>query len=83
MWGETVEVWNTFTGQWTAGFAVIETAEPGVRLRRLSDGAALPGVFSAERVRPGRPSTEDVTHLAGDLQVFPRGDDHGGRRRAG
>jgi len=49
--GTKVEVRTTFDRSWARGFEVLETTPEGYRLRRLSDGAALPAVFPDEDVR--------------------------------
>ena len=52
--GDKVEVRNHFDGQWARGFEVIEVAEAGLRVRRLSDGEELPVTFAVEEVRAER-----------------------------
>jgi hypothetical protein len=53
--GQPVEVRNRFTQSWSAGFEISEIVPTptrrGYRIRRLSDGAVLPDVFSDEAVR--------------------------------
>ena len=49
--GEPVEVFNSFTRDWSRGFVVEDAAETGYRLRRVSDGTVLPSVFVASEVR--------------------------------
>jgi hypothetical protein len=55
--GEGVQVRNRFDGHWVRGFEVAEVHERDhemvFRLRRRSDGAVLPSLFSAEDVREG------------------------------
>jgi hypothetical protein len=46
-----VEVRNRYDRRWTQGFHVVEERPSGYRLRRLSDGAVLPGEFPTEDVR--------------------------------
>ena len=48
---ESVEVRSSFEGVWSTGFDVVEEVPAGYRLRRVSDGCALPGVFATEDVR--------------------------------
>jgi hypothetical protein len=55
--GTLVEVHNRYTDGWSEGFAVAEPVANGYRLRRLSDGATLPVVFSPELVRQSRRQT--------------------------
>ncbi|MBI2703943.1 MAG: hypothetical protein HYX32_01435 [Actinobacteria bacterium] len=49
-----VEVRSSFDQRWSTGFEVLEAAEDGYRLRRLSDGAALPATFSRDDIRRER-----------------------------
>ena len=57
--GTPVEVHNRYTDTWSRGFCVEERLESGYRLRRLSDGATLPVVFSLDDVRErARPRAE-------------------------
>ena len=49
--GTKVDVRTTFDRTWARGFEVLEATPEGYRLRRLSDGAALPAVFPDEDVR--------------------------------
>ncbi len=51
-----IEVRSRFDGSWVRGFEVVEetrrgTGELGLRVRRRSDGAILPTVFSPDDVR--------------------------------
>ena len=53
--GTLVEVHNRFDGAWNGGFALEELVAGGgggCRIRRISDGAVLPGVLPLSRVRP-------------------------------
>ena len=52
--GTKVEVRTTFDHTWARGFEVLEATSEGYRLRRLSDGSALPAVFPDEDVRRAR-----------------------------
>jgi hypothetical protein len=52
--GTVVEVRSSFDKRWTHGFEVIRLSEQGYRLRRLSDGEALPGFFPPDDVRKER-----------------------------
>jgi hypothetical protein len=52
--GTKVEVRTTYDRTWARGFEVLETTPEGYRLRRLSDGAALPAVFAGDDVRRAR-----------------------------
>ena len=52
--GTKVEVRTAFDRTWARGFEVLETTPEGYRLRRLSDGAALPAVFAGDDVRRAR-----------------------------
>jgi hypothetical protein len=49
--GTRVDVRSRFIGEWTRGFEVAEVAVDGYRIRRVSDRAILPEVFSPEDVR--------------------------------
>ncbi|MHB8262420.1 MAG: hypothetical protein ACYDGY_01540 [Acidimicrobiales bacterium] len=49
-----VEVRDRYQGTWARGFAVAEQLENGYVVRRISDGAILPGVFTEEEVRPSK-----------------------------
>lgn len=53
--GSHVEVRNRFTGAWSRGFEVVEIADGGYKIRRLSDGSILPTVFPPEDVRHRAP----------------------------
>jgi hypothetical protein len=58
-----VEVQNTLTGGWSAGFQVVETEHTAtgkemLRLRRESDGFVLPAPISVDRVRTAKPSVQ-------------------------
>jgi hypothetical protein len=50
--GARVEVATRFTGSWTGGFEVIGLDPNCCRVRRLSDGAVIPGQFELADVRP-------------------------------
>ncbi len=57
--GSAVDVRSRFDGTWSGGFAVAEVvghpggpSEPRYRLRRQSDGAVLPRLFSHQDVVP-------------------------------
>ena len=52
--GTAVEVRSSFDRKWTPGFEVIRLGDQGYRLRRLSDGEALPGFFPPDDVRRER-----------------------------
>ncbi len=52
--GTRVNVRNRFEGSWSRGFEVIEATEGGYRIRRLSDGSELPGLFAEDDVRHER-----------------------------
>jgi len=49
--GTRVEVATHFTGSWTGGFEVIGFVGNGCRVRRLSDGTAIPIAFDLSEVR--------------------------------
>lgn len=51
--GTRVEVKNSFD-RWSSGFEVIDRAEGGYRIRRLSDGAELPALIADEALRRER-----------------------------
>ena len=55
--GEGVQVRNRFDGDWVRGFEVAEVHQQDdgmlFRLRRRSDGAVLPSLFSEKDVRGG------------------------------
>jgi hypothetical protein len=50
--GARVEVRRRFDAKWARGFEVLERSGEDYRLRRLSDGAALPVLFNPDDVRP-------------------------------
>jgi hypothetical protein len=50
--GDRVEVHTRFDGSWCDGFEVAELAPDGYRIRRVSDGALLPGHTSDADLRP-------------------------------
>lgn len=52
--GTKVEVRDRFSQSWGRGFEVAEAVDGGFRIRRLSDGALLPVVFSRDEVRRER-----------------------------
>ena len=52
--GTRVDVRSRFVGAWSRGFEVEEAVADGYRIRRLSDGAVLPDVFSEDEIRPER-----------------------------
>jgi hypothetical protein len=52
--GTRVEVRSRFEGAWTDGFEVAEVTDEGYRIRRLSDGAVLPSLFTDIDVRRER-----------------------------
>jgi hypothetical protein len=52
--GAKVEVRTAFDRSWATGFEVEAVTEEGYRLRRLSDGRALPALFSSDDVRHER-----------------------------
>lgn len=58
-------MWNVYTRSWTRGFEIAEVVEDAYRLRRLSDGAVLPGVIAAERVRSEEVPLSPVLPAAG------------------
>jgi hypothetical protein len=57
--GDKVEVRRRFDAQWSRGFEVVEVAEQGVRVRRISDGEILPVVFSEIDIRKARKRAND------------------------
>lgn len=52
--GAKVEVRTAFDRSWATGFEVEAVTDEGYRLRRLSDGRALPATFPADDVRRER-----------------------------
>lgn len=50
--GEPVEVFSTFEQIWTDGFEIAAVGDGGYGLRRLSDGALLPGPTRPDDLRP-------------------------------
>ena len=56
--GVEVEVRRRYDSEWAPGFSVHDICGSSYVIRRQSDGAVLPGAFSAEdvRVRDRRPS---------------------------
>jgi hypothetical protein len=60
--GSSVDVRSRFDGAWCGGFAIAEVvifvegedASPRYRLRRQSDGAVLPKLFTPHEVVPAR-----------------------------
>jgi hypothetical protein len=50
--GQAVEVHTRFDDSWSEGFEIAEVTAEGFKVRRLSDGALLPGVTSPSDVRP-------------------------------
>jgi hypothetical protein len=54
--GTKVEVRDRFARAWRRGFEVAEPVDGGYRIRRLSDRAILPVVFSPDEVRRERKS---------------------------
>ena len=50
--GDRVEVHTRFDGSWCDGFEIAEVAADGYRVRRVCDGALLPGFTSDADVRP-------------------------------
>ena len=57
-----VEVRNRFDGSWSSGFVIADTlttdAGPRYRVRRLSDGTVLWGLFTPDELVPRRESAE-------------------------
>ena len=49
--GTPVDVRNRFVGAWSRGFEVAERLPGGYRIRRKSDGAVFPDVFTHYEVR--------------------------------
>jgi hypothetical protein len=53
--GSEVEVQSRFNGSWVRGFEIVEVRSheqpDSLRIRRRSDGAVLPTLFSPDRVR--------------------------------
>lgn len=49
--GDPVEVYNSYTRDWSRGFVVADATETGYRLRRMSDGTLLPAQFIRSEVR--------------------------------
>jgi hypothetical protein len=49
--GTKVEVRRRFDQNWARGFEVVEDADEGIRIRRLSDGTVLPAWFDRADVR--------------------------------
>lgn len=52
--GTTVEVRSSFDRNWSKGFEVVEVIGTTYKLRRLSDGAELPGTFRRDDLRRER-----------------------------
>lgn len=52
--GTHVEVRSRFDASWSPGFEVIDRADDGYRIRRLSDGSELPTRFEADDLRPAK-----------------------------
>lgn len=52
--GTRVEVLQRFDARWARGFEVVSCTDGGYRVRRSSDNAELPGVFTFEDVRRER-----------------------------
>jgi len=50
--GSTVEVRVRFDRSWATGFTVADVGEPGIILRRVSDGSLIPVPFQPSEVRP-------------------------------
>ena len=49
--GTDVDVLVSFDGEWSHGFRVEEASADTYRIRRMSDGTMLPGLFSKHEVR--------------------------------
>jgi hypothetical protein len=49
--GSTVEVRLRFDRSWARGFTVADVGEPGIVLRRVSDGSLIPASFQPSEVR--------------------------------
>lgn len=56
--GMRVEVRSTLDGRWGRGFEVVAIDGDACRIRRLSDGAELPGRFTLDQVRRERPRND-------------------------
>ncbi|WP_421120358.1 hypothetical protein ACE2AJ_03285 [Aquihabitans daechungensis] len=54
--GDPVEVHTQFNDSWADGFEIAAQVPEGYRVRRLADGALLPGYTSEEDIRPLRSS---------------------------
>jgi hypothetical protein len=52
--GLHVEVRDRYQGTWSRGFEISAIEDNGYRIKRISDGAILPGTFSTEEIRPSR-----------------------------
>ena len=52
--GTKVEVRTAYDRSWARGFEVVDACAEGYRLRRLSDGSALPVTFPSTDVRRER-----------------------------
>jgi hypothetical protein len=52
--GTRVDVRSRYVGAWSHGFEVDEVVNGAYRIRRVSDGSVLPGVFEEEEIRPER-----------------------------
>ena len=52
--GDPVEVHTQFNNSWVDGFEIAEELPEGYRVRRLADGALLPGCTSERDLRPLR-----------------------------
>jgi hypothetical protein len=52
--GTRVDVRSRFDGEWTSGFEIVEMTDDGYRIRRLSDGAELPSLFTDIDIRRER-----------------------------
>ena len=50
--GERVEVHTRFDGSWCDGFEIAEVDGSSYRVRRICDGALLPGYTSEGDLRP-------------------------------
>jgi hypothetical protein len=57
--GDPIEVHTRFNDSWVPGFEVAEVMNDGYRVRRLSDGAVLPGFTSEADLRPA-PATSSL-----------------------
>jgi hypothetical protein len=49
--GSAVEVMTRFEQRWSRGFEVADVVDGGYRVKRVSDGAVLPVVFTAASLR--------------------------------